>query len=197
MGENVPYPRLLQVLTDLVDNKSSGTLFIHSDCNHAITFALDAGRIFAIFHGARRGRKAIPLISRISGGSYRFESAGLSGINHELPSTPEILNLLRTPHGNGQTRPAGTSLDAPDAKLSDDEKDRLCQQLKGLLAKHIGPIAEMVFEDAREEIGDFCASPELAKDFIEKLSLDIDDAGELAQFKTDAYTAINNMLKAE
>ena len=197
MHENVPYSRILQVLTDLVDDQSSGTLYIHSDCNHAITFALDTGRIYAIFHGARRGRKAIHLISQISGGSYRFESAGLSGISHELPTTPEILNLLRTPQDIAQPRPARTSLDATETALSDANRNLLCQQLKGLLAQHIGPIAEMMFEDARDEIGDFCASPELAKNFIDKLSLDIDDANEVAQFRIDAYTAIDKILKAE
>ena len=97
MSNTVPYTQLLHVLTELVDRKQSGTLFIHSDCNHAITFALDAGRIFAVFHGARRGRKAIPMISNISGGTYKFESSSLNNLSQELPSTPKILNLLRTP----------------------------------------------------------------------------------------------------
>lgn len=195
MRENVPYSRILQVLSDLVDNKSSGTLFIRSDCNHAIALALDTGRIYAIFHGARRGRKAIPVIRNISGGTYKFETSGLSGISHEIPTTPEILNLLRTPHGIEETGPAGASVGRNASEISEEKKNLLYQQLKSLLAEHLGPIAEMVFEDAMDEIGDFCSTPELARGLIDKLSFDIDDASEVSQFREKAYVAINNILK--
>ena len=74
-------------------------------------------------------------------------------------------------------------------------KNLLCQQLKGLLAKHLGPIADMVFEDTVDETGDFCSTPELARETINKLSADIDDPEELEQFKADAYAAINKVLR--
>jgi hypothetical protein len=196
MHESLPYHELIQVLTDLVDKQSSGTLFIHSDCNHAITFGLEKGRIFAIFHGARRGRKAIPLVGKISGGTYKFESASLGGISQELPATPEILHLLRTSADPGSAHQPTSSPATANMAVSVERKNQLCQQLKDLLAAHLGPIAEMVFDDATDEIGDFCSSPELAQQLIDKLSLDIDDAEEVAQFRSQAYSVIDSMLKS-
>lgn len=195
MRENVPYSQILEILTELVDSETSGTLFIRTEANHAITFALDNGRISAIFYGARRGLKAISLISNISGGSYKFEASNLAGISHELPTTPEILNLLRNPHPTEGARPATSSPGAGSERISEENRNILCQQLKSLLAKHLGPIAEMVFDDTIDEAGDFCSTPELARDLINKLSADIDDATEVEQFRSDAYAAINRVLK--
>ncbi|PLY17009.1 MAG: hypothetical protein C0631_00275 [Sedimenticola sp.] len=194
MRDNLTYSELLDVLTGLVDEKTSGTLFIRTDSNHVITIALDAGQIYAMFYSARRGRKAIPLISNIAGGSYKLESSGLKGISHDLPSTPEILNLLRNPHVAEESGP-DSGAGASGGEITDKNKTILCQELKNLLAEHLGPIAEMVFDDTVDEAGDFCATPELAQALVSKLAADIDDADEVEQFKSRAYAAINRMLR--
>ncbi len=194
MADNLTFPQLLDSLTDLIDKKRSGTLYIRSNCNHVITFAIDAGRIFAIFHGPRRGRKAIPLISQIAGGSFKFESTELTGVSHELPSTPEILNMLRTKRTGNAPQPTVLESGSDASGISEENKSLLCQQLKGLLAVHLGPIAEMVFDEAINESADFCATSEQALGLIDKLSSDIDDAAEIAQFKSQAFEAINKML---
>jgi hypothetical protein len=196
MHKNVPYSQILEFLTDLVDSKTSGTLFVHSECNHAITIALDKGRINAIYFGARRGRKAIPLVSNISSGSYRFEATNLVGSSHDVPSTPEILNLLRSPYA---VKVPGSTVSSPasdDDVIREGKKNILCRELKSLLAEHMGPIADMVFDDVVDEVGDFCSTPQLTQDLINKLSEEIDDASEVRQFKNKAYVALNNILKS-
>ncbi|MDJ0805530.1 MAG: hypothetical protein QNJ78_01735 [Gammaproteobacteria bacterium] len=194
MSDNLPYAQLVQILTDLIDSKRSGTLFIHSECNHAVTFALDAGEIHAVFHGARRGRKAFPLICKITGGTYRFEASELNGISHELPPTHEILNLLRTQQSAETDRSPTGSLTADHTGISLEQKERLIQQLKSQLAVHLGPIANMVFEDALEEIGEFDGSVEQAHRLIDQLCLDIDNAKEVIQFKDKAYSLVSDTL---
>lgn len=193
MPKKVPYPQILDFLTDLVDGKSSGTLFVHSECNRAITIALDKGQIHALYFGARRGRKAIPLISNIAGGSFRFEDTNLVESFHDLPPTPEILNLLRNPHTAIES--GGASASTGNAVIREEKKNLLCQELKGLLAEHMGPIAEVVFDDAVEEVGDFCATPQLTQDLINKLSEEIDDSSEVKQFRNKAFVVLNNILK--
>lgn len=196
MQKNLTLQQLLQVLTDLVEEKRSGTLFIHSTCNHAVTFALDKGRIFAIFHGARRGRKAIPLISQIAGGTYRFESSELSGISHDLPPTSEILNQLKTGQTGTYDRTDKTAASAlAQGGVSNESKDQLCRELKSLLSDYVGPIAEMVFDEALDEIGDFCTSAGLTQTLIDRLSLDITDPDEVTRFREQAYSLINRSLK--
>lgn len=195
MRENVPYSQILDVLTDLIDNKASGSLFVRTEDNHAITIAVDTGRISAIYYGARHGLKAISQISNISGGSYRFDPLQMDGTSHEPLATPEILNLLRNPHTLDATGPRVHSPGAGEQRITEAGKDMLCQKLKGLLARHLGPIADMVFEDTVDEAGDFCSTPELARTMIDKLSADIDDPDEAEKFKTEAYAAIRTMLK--
>jgi hypothetical protein len=195
MQKTVPYSQIVDYLTELVDNKASGTLFIHSESNRAITIAIDSGRIHALYFGARRGRKAITLISDISGGSYRFEVSNLVEAFHDLPPTPEILNLLRNPNSVNESRPRTSSTTMSHGKsIKEEKKDILCQELKSLLLQHMGPIAEIVFDDAADEIGDFCATPQLTEDLINKLSEEIDNATEVEQFRSKAYLTLKNIL---
>ncbi|MCP3870792.1 MAG: hypothetical protein GY703_22400 [Gammaproteobacteria bacterium] len=195
MQENSTYQQLLNVLTELVDNRSSGSLYIHSNCNHAISFSLNKGSIYAVFFGPKRGLKALPWISSISGGSYRFETMGLSGITHVLPTSHEILNLLRNQeHENGTSAGTAQTRRGTEPGISEQKKSQLILQLKQYLAVYLGPISNMVFDDTLEEAGDFTRSPDRLIDFVNKLCLDIPNEREAEQFKKKAFTAITNIL---
>lgn len=202
--KNQPYAQILDFLIGLVDSATSGTLFIHTECNRAVTIALDNGEIHALYMGARRGRKAIPLISNITGGSYRFEVSNLIDAVHDLPPTHEILHLLRRPQSSDtavvseRSVPTNThAIPTPISNhelLSNEKKDVLCHELKELLSEHLGPIAEVVFDDAVEEVGDFRSSPELIHDLINKLSEEIDSTNEVQHFITNANVILNSIL---
>jgi hypothetical protein len=193
MAKSLSFPQLLEVLTDLVDKRSTGTLFIHSDDNHVITFGLDKGTISALYYGPKRGRKAIAPISNVASGTYRFEATALAGSSQELPPTPEILNSLREPQSETTAAPAAMAR-AGGASVAPEDKEKICQELKDLLSAHLGPIAGIVFDGALSSAGDFCASPEGTRDFIEKLAEDIDDPSEQAQFRNNALAALNRVL---
>ncbi|WP_316368458.1 hypothetical protein [Candidatus Thiodiazotropha sp. CDECU1] len=195
MQKNLPYSQILDFLTELVDKQTTGTLFVHSESNRAITIALDRGRIHALYFGARRGRKAIPLISSITGGSYRLELSDLVEAFHDLPPTHEILNLLRNPQINNKPSPTVSSTSTSHIEaIEEEKKEILCQKLKSLLAEHVGPIAEIVFDDTAEEVGDFCSTPQLTQDLINKLSEEIDNPDEMEQFKDQAYVTLSKIL---
>lgn len=195
MQKKVALSQIVDFLTELVDNRTSGTLFVHSESNRAITIALDEGKIHALYFGAKRGRKAIPLISSISGGSYRFEVSNLVDTYQDLPSTREILSLLRNPLIVHDAEPADFPTSALNsAATRNEKKEILCLKLKGLLTEHMGPIAEIVFEDAVDQVGDFCATPQLTHDLINKLSEEIDNSDEVELFRNKAYVTLNNIL---
>jgi hypothetical protein len=200
MPKNVPYSQILNFLTELVDNKTTGTLFIHTENNRAITIALDKGEIHALYFGARRGRKAIPQIRDITGGSYRLEVSDLVEAFHDLPPTHEILNLLRNPDTKSSPSPTpSTTTSIPishNEAIEEEKKEILCDKLKSLLGEHMGPIADIVFDDTVEEIGDFCSTPQLTQDLIDKLSEEIDSAKEVEQFKQKAYVTLNKILNS-
>jgi len=195
MEDNLTFSQLMELLTDLVDERQTGTLFIRSDDNHVITVGLEKGRINALFYGAKRGRNAIPLISQINTGSYRFESGVLTGVNQELPATPEILNLLRMRESSVPGAPThSTPATHAGSAISHEKRDRLCRQLKELLGDYLGPIAQMVFDDAMAESGAFYATPEQAKAFIQKLTLDIDNPKEIEDFRNKAFEVFDKVL---
>ena len=193
MTESLTYLQLLEALTDLVISKASGTMFIRSQCNHAITFSLDAGRIYAIHHGPRRGRSAILLINQITGGSYRFDAEGPGRPPQELPSTAEILEQLKTAQAGAVAQGVSSPADGTST-ISAEQKHRICQELKVLLAQHLGPIAEMVFDDTVDETGNFCSTPEQTQELIAKLADDIGDPEEIAQFREAAHRTIDKIL---
>lgn len=194
MEADLTFDQLLDLLTELVDTHKSGTLFIRSACNHVITIGLDKGRINALFYGAKRGQNALHLINQISSGSYKFETNNLVGVNQELPSTSEILNLLRA---GSIGSPATELTSAPEQKpvgISKEKRDRLCRQLKELLNEYLGPIAQMVVDDALATSGEFYATPKQAQDFIDELAMDIDNANEVEAFRNKAYEVFDRVL---
>jgi hypothetical protein len=152
-----------------------------------------------MYFGAKRGRKAIPLISEISAGSYRFEESDFIENSHDLPPTQEILGLLREPHTGSESIPDSSPPPSPPAAVEggarEEQKTVLCQQLKALLSEHIGPIADIIFDDIAEEVGNFCATPQLTHDLINKLSEEIEDGAEIEQFRSKAYTVLNSFFK--
>jgi hypothetical protein len=192
--DHLTFSQLLDLLTDLVDERRSGTLFIRSDSNHVVTVGLEKGRIIALFYGARRGTNAIPLICQIGAGSFRFESDVLSGVHQELPATSGILNRLRARDDIKPAHPAVSGAPPAGSGISREKRDRLCRQLQELLGDYLGPIAQMVFDDAVAESGAFYATPEQAKAFIHKLTLDIDNPREVEEFRNRAFEVFDRVL---
>jgi len=168
-------------------------MFIHSQCNHAISFCLDSGRIYAINHGPRRGDKAISLIGQIAGGSYRFDESSPNRLAQDLPSTAEILGRLKASQDTAKVPTNLSPADGADS-VSAEQKQYICDELKNLLLEHLGPIAEMVFDDTVDEMGDFYSSPERTQVLIDSLAVDIGDPAEIAQFSEEANKTISKIL---
>jgi hypothetical protein len=191
MAEFTNYAQMLELLAGEVKRKSSGTLFIRSNCNHAITFGLEKGRINYIFFGPRKGIKAINKIREIDGGSYRFEPTNVGSLLHSLPSTEEILAQLNLTREAPRHPPQSIN----SSSVSAADRAMICYQLKGILVEYLGPIAEIVLNDAMCETEQFCSSPEHTQIFIDRLAQDIEDPVENVQFKTKANHAIEKVLK--
>ena len=193
MTESLTYLQLLEALTQLVNKKASGTMFIRSQCNHAISFCLDSGGISAIHHGPRRGDRAISLIGKIAGGSYRFDASSPGRLTQDLPPTAKILGRLKTSRDTADVPASSSSADGTGS-VSAEQKQRICQELKELLTDYLGPIAELVFDDTVCETGDFCSSRERTQVLIDRLAVDIGDSAEIAQFSAEANKTISRIL---
>ncbi len=186
------YPQLLEILQELIHKQESGTLFIRSECNHLTTFTLQSGQVTAVSFGPRRGDRAIPHIRNITGGTYRFDRESPVGAPQQLPDTGELINLLKSngasteimdPGGNGSV----------GGGASDRSSRRFSKELKELLTDHLGPIADIIYDDTLEEIGGVCSNTHQAQILIDRLATDIDDA-EIWQFREKAGNIIGKTL---
>jgi hypothetical protein len=191
MLEFYSYAEMLDFLVVEVKSKSSGTLFIRSHCNHAISFGLENGRINSVFFGPRRGNKAIAKIREITGGSYRFDPNNVGTIPQTLPSTEEILAHLTLSREPPEQSPRTTD----SSSISEADRTLICHQLKEILVKYLGPIAEIVLNDAMYETEHFCSTMEEAQLFIDQLAQDIEDPAERVQFRSQANNVIEKVFK--
>ncbi len=192
MTPSFAYPQLLEILQELIDKQETGTLFIRSECNHLATFTLQRGQAMAVSFGPRRGDRAIPHIKKISGGTYRFDRESPARAPQQLPDTRELMNLLKS---NGVMSEVGITAGPGSAggDASDKNRRRFSKELKELLTDHIGPIADVIFDDTLAEIGGNCSNTHQAQILIDRLATDIDDA-EIWQFREKAGNIIGKTL---
>jgi len=187
MSESFTLTQMLDVLEDLIKKKQSGSLFITSEDSHFVTFGLEGGRIISVMYGPKRGVAALPLIAAVKSGAYRFDAGGVTGKPQELPTTKQIVEMLRS--GAPAEVPASRGA-AQGGGISEAERNFVCSQLKDLLAKHLGPIAGIVIDDALEEAGDICEDPERTHALVDKLVAEIDSESEAAAFRARAERVI-------
>jgi len=192
MTTSFAYPQLLEILQELIHKRESGMMFIRSECNHLITFALQKGQVTAINFGPRRGDRAIPHIKEISGGTYRFDKESQVSAPQQLPDIRELMNLLKSNGASPETmNPVGAG--AAGRGASDSNSRRFSKELKELLTDYLGPIADVIFDDTLEEIGGVCSNTHQAQILIDRLATDIDEA-EIWQFREKAGNIIGKTL---
>ena len=192
MTLNFAYPQLLEILQELIDKKETGTLFIRSESNRLATFTLQDGRAIAISFGPRKGDRAIPHIKEISSGTYRFDKESPIGTPQRLPDTGELMNLLKSNRESTEiVNTAGTG--SAGGSASNRSSGKFGKELKALLTDHLGPIADVIYDDTLEELGGVCSNTHQAQILIDRLATDIDDA-EIWQFREKAGNIIGRTL---
>lgn len=186
------YPELFSTLSNFVSTGRSGTFFISTNNNHVITFALDSGRIAAIFHGGKRGRKAIPLVSKIAGGTWRFDEVMLPIQPQDLPSTAEILQELSLEAVNLPLESINDAMPLTARTVSDDALCELVENLEKLFARYLGPFGKILFDEAIETMGESaCKNREKAMDLVRHLANEVDDPVEAKSFAEAGQQFVN------
>jgi hypothetical protein len=136
-------------------------------------FWLDEGRIININYGDKRGLKSIPNLAQVTSCTTSFiHSSGSSQEMMLLPSNEEIFNQLRA----ASRDPVETSA----THLSQEVKT----ELKEILAKYIGPMAEVVCARA-------LSRPVDTETAITVLASKIPDPKRASAFKAEALAIIH------
>jgi len=87
----LPFQEILSEIKHLVATKSTGTVFITSQDNHAVQIGLDSGNVIGCRFRFKRGNDALPLIAAMEAGRYSFANASYSGEDASLPPTTDML----------------------------------------------------------------------------------------------------------
>lgn len=90
------FAELMAALNNMCNNSKTGTLFISSEDNRAVSFVLKHGVITSCSYGHIQGEAALTYIQRIQAGSYAFSEKVFFSLAEEnnLPSTADIFELL-------------------------------------------------------------------------------------------------------
>jgi hypothetical protein len=90
------FSSLMAVLNQLCNQAKTGTFFISTEDNRAVSFVLKQGQIISCSYGHFRGEMALPYVRRIQAGSYAFSEKVFYSLMDEqhLPNTAEIFACL-------------------------------------------------------------------------------------------------------
>ena len=180
----------MDLLEGLVAKRRTGTLYINSDDRHVVTFALDRGRISGVYHGPKRGRKALDSIAGLGGGTYHFEQVEQMSLpSQDIPATEELIEQIRTGLRAAPAGPEGGGTPASPAHI-----DRFRTELRQLLTSYVGPIAGMVVDDCCREADSSSTNAVQAHTIIGKLSEEIADQSEARRFEQEARVLAKRLL---
>lgn len=139
MSQELPFSSIVETISQLCQEKRTGTMFITHKSSLLAQLVIQEGEIVFLFSRGNRDNNALPMLLTIKSASIRFIE-GVVPIKTAPPPTAEILKFLA------------------DAALADDDTQdhslsikRLSSSmktvLKGTLHEFIGPIASLVCDD--------------------------------------------------
>ncbi|OUD13217.1 DUF4388 domain-containing protein [Thioflexithrix psekupsensis] len=102
---------LMATLNQLCNQAKTGTFFISTEDNRAVSFVLKNGQIISCSYGHFRGEMALPYMRQIQAGSYAFSEKVFFSLMDEqhLPDTAEIFALLNYQDYTPPMMPSETS----------------------------------------------------------------------------------------
>jgi hypothetical protein len=180
MNQEITRDQLAALLQSQIAEKQTSTLYVHTDDNHLIAVGMEHGEIVSLTCGAKRGKRAIPLIQKMHSGTYRFDENVMPDrhATTELPTGNELLASL-----------AGDVVEEDKPCDPDQLQATLCK----VLQDHMGPMAAVVCKETIEAAGGLDSLDKI-KRVIDDLAREIDDPGEANQFQVHALTELKNLL---
>ena len=168
----LPSQEIFDEIRQLVAAKSTGTIFITSQDNHAVQIGLDNGDIIGCRYRFKRGKAALPLIAAMGAGRYSFDSTNYVGEDSSLPPTANLLHILEG--GSGSQAMLVTS---STEKGGEEVATVLLQEL----ALYLGPIASILIDDYLQDEGAI-DTPDGLQRMIMTLADEIDEPGRKKEF---------------
>jgi hypothetical protein len=160
----------------LCDALSSGIVFLTTEENRMAQVHLSAGHVVAVICRNKRGFAAVQLMCDIHSARMHFDAGHIAASDSDELLTQVFFDYL----GNTAQAPSAPSeTTAPAATLPPDVKITLVK----LLAKFIGPMAEIICQDHFEGATN-------ALSVIEAIAKEIPNHDDADKFRADAKRAI-------
>jgi hypothetical protein len=179
MNDEITHAQLIDLLKRLVAERSTCTLYVHTDDNHLILVGVDRGEIVSLICGPKQGERAIPLIRRMGKGTYRLDDSVMrhSRPGVTLPSSDAVLSLL------------SDETVAAQGGQCEWVHSVLCK----VLADFMGPIAPLVCRQTVSAVGGI-DSPEKVRRVVDDLAKEIDNGAEAERFKAQAQKELRGLI---
>ncbi len=190
MAVRISYDDFVSLIESMVQHKESGTLYIRTDANRSVIVGIQKGNIKAFISGAKHGLEAITMILQMSYGSCRRADTVLSFHSKDLPSTSDILLLLKK---RSPPSTVGESPRPPSSPSSQIDSVLAGQILCELLHDYVGPVAPIICDDITDN-GAKIHTREDLESAIGNLANEIDSSVEAEEFINRARENLRAIL---
>ena len=188
-----PLEDQVQRIRALCERRASGSVVLLSDDNRMAQVHLRDGEIVFVLCRGRRGLAALEQLRGLRNVRLRLDGVVDFGIGPEMPPTPAILDYLdgqaaALPSAAGaMVAPPPTAAPAFAPRQAPAEpggiKPAVQDGLRHLLARYIGPMAEIVFPE-------HSAAAQDARALVLSLLSEIDEPDQVARFKAEAEALV-------
>ena len=191
MADQITYDGFIDLIERMVDRNESGALYVRTDTNRSVSVGLLDGHIAALVAGPKRGMKAIATILQMSHGTCRRDDTPLSFHSKDLPSTGDILELLKNRSQAPETKDKPMAAPASGGEINSDSAVKiLCE----ILHDYVGPVAPIICEDVTENGARIHTGADI-EEAIESLAEEIDSTAEAAQFINRARQSLQEYIR--
>jgi hypothetical protein len=172
----IPLASIVAQIRVLCNARSSGIMFLVSEENRMAQVHLSAGEVVGVICRSKRGLAAIKLMRDIHSAHMRFDNTNIATLDSDGLLTEVFFDYLSATHQEdaapSEAHESGSPL-TPDIKVI----------LQKLLAKFIGPMAEIVCLDHFEGATN-------ALRVIDAIANEISNQEDANKFRSDATRAI-------
>jgi len=152
----INFEEAISRLRQLCAAGSTGTLFLVSNKNHSINFALESGEIVGVMCHGKRGREGLEMMHDIVTVKYNFKDGLVLPLaTPDLPSTKEILSFL---DGSVIAMPEPLESQAADTVSASRGTplkigvEAAMSTMEEALAQHLGPVAGLVCTEFTKQL---------------------------------------------
>lgn len=167
-----------------INTQSSGTLILRSNENHVAMLGFEKGALVSLFCEGLRGLRALPRFFKITGCTSRFDNSLSASPQPDLPTTPELLELLER---------AVPPAEAEQAGHADQVSEETIAAIARILTEYVGPIGPLLCKSLVGAPGGVHSVAD-AENMIEKLAGEILGEAQRRQFITNASRCLKKKV---